>query len=228
MTAYILLAVILAVLIISTVMGYKKGLLKTLLGMASLLVSLILVYLFTGTVTNLLEEHTPIREKVYESVYEKLEEKAEAARKEKDAAEESILEAIFPESLLKLFEKDEKTEKDTKNLSAAANTLTDLIVKGCGLLLTFILAFIAVTLAMWLLGIIDKIPGLKEANKTAGGLLGFLRGAIFVWLLCLLITCLGHTDFGADLVQQIEDNKICAFIYNGVLTLTAMLKLLVF
>ena len=50
--------------------------------------------------------------------------------------------------------------------------------------------------AAWL-DLIARLPIIKGLNQIAGAVLGGVEGLMFLWIVCLVLTALSGTDFGA-------------------------------
>ena len=70
--------------------------------------------------------------------------------------------------------------------------LADMTLKVVAFLMTFLLVGVLVQGILFSLGIIAKLPVLHGLNKTAGMVLGFLVGILFVWIFFFVVTmCVG-------------------------------------
>lgn len=89
-------------------------------------------------------------------------------------------------------------------------------------------SFLVSYVAFWLLlkyacealDLISKLPVIHELNKTAGILVGLLRGIFMVWLLFIVITVFRKTALGSEAMGLIGESRILEELYKNNLILT--------
>lgn len=211
---WVLIAVI-GVFVIYGVKGKNDGFIKTVFGMFSLIIALV-----AGT---FLGPHLSTAIKESETVLPYIAEKLETT-KERDKKEEGIKAQDLPE-ILKDFLENNNNEERFKEL--AAKDIEDYIHKQMAIwvinALSFILVFIVTWIVLWYLcmtlNIISKLPVLNGLNKTAGILVGILRGFIVIWMWCIILTIFSGSDFGKAVFGYINSSTFLSMIYNNNLLL---------
>lgn len=83
-----------------------------------------------------------------------------------------------------------------------------------GYVLTFLIVFFALHVLMLLFDVVDKLPVIHGINHFAGALLGILKGFLILEILFLLLVPFAGTDFGQNILAQIENNSILGFFYH--------------
>lgn len=211
---WVLIAVI-GILVIYGVKGKNDGFIKTVFGMFSLIIALV-----AGT---FLGPHLSTAIKESETVLPYITEKLEAT-KEQDKKEKGIKAQDLPE-ILKDFLENNNNEKRFKELEA--KDIEDYVHKQMAIwvinALSFILVFIITWIVLWYLcmtlNIISKLPVLNGLNKTAGILVGILRGFIVIWMWCIILTIFSGSDFGKAVFGYINSSTFLSMIYNNNLLL---------
>lgn len=211
---WVLIAVI-GILVIYGVKGKNDGFIKTVFGMFSLIIALV-----AGT---FLGPHLSTAIKESETVLPYITEKLETT-KEQDKKEKGIKAQDLPE-ILKDFLENNNNEKRFKELEA--KDIEDYVHKQMAIwvinALSFILVFIITWIVLWYLcmtlNIISKLPVLNGLNKTAGILVGILRGFIVIWMWCIILTIFSGSDFGKAVFGYINSSTFLSMIYNNNLLL---------
>ena len=92
--------------------------------------------------------------------------------------------------------------------------LADMLLKLAAFLITFLLVGVLIQGIAFSLGIAAKLPVLHGLNKTAGLILGFAEGILFVWIFFFVVTVSAGTKFGGELLWMIADSDLLAWIYR--------------
>ena len=180
-----LLLVVLAIIIVNAWIGRKKGFVKIVFSMISLILAMILTLVFSPTVTDMLRDN----ENIYGSITEKVENIIYSNEEEVESSDEDsfIVGLILPSSIKeKLIE---NKDKGINNIKAyVTEYMTEIVLKGIGFIVTFLLLLIAIWILSIALNIISKLPVLNQINKTTGLIAGLIHGLVLVWILFIFIT----------------------------------------
>lgn len=211
-----LLIVVIVLLIGYAVSGIKRGFIKTIFSLASIIVALILTILLSPTVNDMLTKNEKIYGKISENV-EKVFALKEAEVEDTDQ-EDLINDLPLPASIKETL--IENKNKGIENINEyIVDYMTGIIINA----LAFILTFIVIRILLWAislaLDLISKLPVLNQINKAAGLAAGILHGLIIVWLLFILLTVFGGSEFGQKAFAMIDDSVILSTIYNNNLLL---------
>ena len=213
--------------VLTAVIGLKKGFFKQLFGMCSLLVALAAAFFLSPMVTGLLNDHTSLHDRAEAFAAEKIDGflgkyDAESGTQ----VEEALSKSYLPESFVRgLIEKVDAGVAVTREeyVSRLSGSAADYTVKVCGVAVTFLAAWLVLGIVLAILGVLDKLPVIKEANHGLGLLLGLIKGVLIVWLLCNVIAAIGHTEFGQSLAQTITEDPVLSTVYNYALAFTGLL-----
>ena len=216
----ILFTIVIGLLIFMTLMGFHKGFLKTIVSMSALILAFVFVHFFSTPITNFLDSKTTIRIGVEEKVYEQLKEKvqdnyAESAEEQKEAIKETFIPAALIESFDKNVDPMSVMNDYTKGLS---NYTADVAVKAAGLVASFLIAFIVIKVIVILTKIVSKVPLIGGLNKILGGVFGFARALIIIWLIFFVITAIADTSIGQQALAVIKESQVLSLFYDGALS----------
>ena len=121
------------------------------------------------------------------------------------------------ESVIATMEKNsDATTNDTlETIQRGAYTgITNVVIKALAFLLTLLIVGIILALLGGLLNLLSKIPGIDKANAIAGAIAGGFIALLVIWVIFAIITMLGNTSFGQQMLAMIGENKLLSFIYN--------------
>ena len=223
-TDNILLLVVLAFLILSTWNGYRKGFLKIALSMAAMVGTIIIVGILNPYVSRFLIEHTGLYETLHENTEEFVE---EIFDKQINSVIQTRTDEIFAIDNLALPKSiREKLIADNNSVIYETLGVTDfkeylsrylalMILNVISFIGTLLIAGFIVKVIFVMADIIEKVPGIKGLNKTAGLVFGFLQGMIILWIGCLIVTAFGATKTGQEILAMIRGSVILSFIYNN-------------
>ena len=76
------------------------------------------------------------------------------------------------------------------------------------------------------LHLVTRIPGLKQLNSAAGVILALVQGLILLWVLCLVLTEFGNTDWGMQVMGMIKESSFLSLIYNHNLLLQLLMEIM--
>lgn len=210
-----MLIVVAVILLGSILTGYKKGLVKMVFAVGAMIASIVLVIILAPTMTEILKNNTTIYDKIESQVLEKLQKKSEDS-----LSIENLLQVYkLPEDISKkLLSKADQSEVITQSVGGtytyAAQLITEQIIK----IIAYILTFLIVNIVIWIVGfaldLFAKLPGISGMNRVAGMALGFVEGIGSIWILFLIISVLGTTEFGQSCIAMIRSNPILTTLYD--------------
>ncbi len=213
---------IICILIIaaSTYLGYRKGLLLTVYSAGAMLIAIALAYFLMPYGTKLLRS-TPVYDAVYESINEKVksfisENEDENKGEQADAIDEMELPGYTKDVLMtnnnsKTYEKMEASGfKDYVD-----NSVTIMIMNALSILIIFLVIFTIIKLIGMALKVLTRVPVLHGADKAGGTALGFARGMLIIWMVCIFVAMFPTTEWGRYVFNAIEKSSILTFIYNN-------------
>lgn len=213
---------ILAVLVICLAVGWHRGLLLSLCG----LVVVVAAYLGAGLVADTLS--TPVADFLQPKLAETMEDAIERHLAAEPQTEEDPLSALqdmgglyswAAEQLEDLQDDLAQTVSDsvTKVALSAATALARRLAHSILFVLGFLVLFVALTIALHALNLVAKLPGLHFCNALGGGLIGLVKGVLYVFVAICFLQIFGKL-LTAEVLEQTYLTRL--FVeWNPILTL---------
>lgn len=212
--------------------GWRVGFVKSVFSLVSTIAVIVITVLVSPLVTNMLKSNEKITDGIQtkleavidlSGVAEKLspdEEKDPLAFIDGLELPESIKETIKESLASAMEEKQEEAADfvgDKLNALEAyiCECLTNIILNAVGFFVTFVLALIGMTVLCFVLDLLSKLPVLHQINTIFGVLMGAVEGLVILWIVFVVITMLGSTDFGRSCLTMIGESKILSFLYDS-------------
>lgn len=211
--------VILLILILFIWMGYRRGFIREIVSFFFVFLSLSLAWAINPYINDFLISETPVYSTIQETCTDFVQKQSSDLENEMESSSQFIDGLNLPEILRKNIEKNNNTENYAE---LSVNTLTEYvsgylartIVNGLSYVLAYILATIGIRIVVYILNLIAGLPILKTANKLTGGLVGFVKGLVFIWILFLILTVLCSTEIGKTSLELIEKDSLLSAIYQ--------------
>lgn len=219
---------VIATLVLFTLIGFKKGMLKMLVSLASILVVTILTVIFAPKLSEYLKENTEWDNYIEERTQEYFAEKGYLKSEEEIYDSEKLKDLPLPKIFLEAIDK-----KLSDNAQSIAQSYNKAIVSTSASLLFNVIVYIAMFAILciiliavkMILRVLEKIPVIKEVNKTMGLLIGFLQGILVVWAAFMLITTFANNTFGTYFFDCINENGFLSFLYDNNLMMNFTIKI---
>ena len=211
--------VILLILILFIWMGYRRGFIREIVSFFFVFLSLSLAWAINPYINDFLISETPVYSTIQETCTDFVQKQSSDLENEMESSSQFIDGLNLPEILRKNIEKNNNTENYAE---LSVNTLTEYvsgyltrtIVNGLSYVLAYILATIGIRIVVYILNLIAGLPILKTANKLTGGLVGFVKGLVFIWILFLILTVLCSTEIGKTSLELIEKDSLLSVMYQ--------------
>ena len=211
--------VILLILILFIWMGYRRGFIREIVSFFFVFLSLSLAWAINPYINDFLISETPVYSTIQETCTDFVQKQSSDLENEMESSSQFIDGLNLPEILRKNIEKNNNTENYAE---LSVNTLTEYvsgylartIVNGLSYVLAYILATIGIRIVVYILNLIAGLPILKTANKLTGGLVGFVKGLVFIWIVFLILTVLCSTEIGKTSLELIEKDSLLSVIYQ--------------
>lgn len=211
--------VILLILLLFIWMGCRRGFIREIVSFFFVFLSLSLAWAINPYINDFLISETPVYSTIQETCTDFVQKQSSDLENETESSSQFIDGLNLPEVLRKNIEKNNNTENYAE---LSVNTLTEYvsgylartIVNGLSYVLAYILATIGIRIVVYILNLIAGLPILKTANKLTGGLVGFVKGLVFIWILFLILTVLCSTEIGKTSLELIEKDSLLSVIYQ--------------
>lgn len=207
-------------LVVFGAVGYARGFIKEVVSMVSLVLALGVVWLINPAVTSLVKDYTPFYTQVRDYCKEAMEEKlAPGSQIGREAQKELIGQLPLPGDIKEGLAANNNSEV-YKLLSVdsftdyVADYAATALTNGVGFLVSFAGAFIALKILVFTLGIMGNLPVLRGINRSAGAVIGLMKGLTAVWILGLAATVLCNTSVGSMCMEMIEQDVVLSFLYE--------------
>ncbi|MFA9465154.1 MAG: CvpA family protein [Velocimicrobium sp.] len=194
------LVLVIGTLIVYGIRGKREGLVRTVFGMLSFVIALGVASILSPTVSEAIKSN----DRVIPYVTQKVETK------------NLTLPEILKESLT-----NHNTVKNLKDLAIGKSEdyvrvqLANWIVNAISFVLILLIAFVILWYICHILDIISKLPILNGLNKTAGMLVGVLRGFITIWMWCIVLMIFSTSHIGQIVFGYINESEFLSIIYNN-------------
>ncbi len=224
-----LLIVTIAILAVAVLLGYMRGLIRTVLNLVIGILTFILVLIFSPRVCDFLQENTGlptyIETRVEAVVWQTIEEQTggDTGAALGEQGQSAVIEQLpFVASI-----KDELLEAGQEYLSAGTEAfatfisaqLSEKILVLVGYIITFIVVFFLLRVAVFLLRILEHLPIIHGLNKLGGVAAGLIEGLLLVWILGIVLTVIGTTQVGQSAAQCVASSDFLTAIYGNNLLL---------
>lgn len=211
--------VVLVILAVVAYRGYKRGFIREVVSFFFVFLAIAVSWAINPYVNEFFMENTP----VYEMVRENCRKFVSSGEKEKNGDAESktgfIEDLELPELLQKGLEAN-NTEAVYAYLSVetfgeyVSEALARMIINGLSFVVSYMMASIILRLGTWILNVLAGLPVLKGANKLAGGMVGLVKGVLFIWIAFLVLTVLCSTEIGRQGLSLIEKDPFLNVVYE--------------
>lgn len=205
--------ILIAIILISAILGYKKGLVKLGTNLFAGIIAIVLTIALYKPVTEIVMEKTPIVSNIKNIIIQNstnIIEKDSQDDKNKESSKESN--SILNNKVTEITEQATKQVNNTvKNeiIPAEAERIARNIVYGLTAIILFIFIKILLSVVFSLLGVVAKLPILKQFNEVGGLIYGIVRGLLILIILIILIEAY---------IKMNPESTISSAIYESYLT----------
>lgn len=227
-----LLLVAVAIIGAFSFIGWRVGFVKSVFSLVSTIAVIIITILVSPIVTNILKSN----ETISGTITGKLEQVidlsgiAEGLNPEEEKDPLAFIDGLeLPESIKNTIKNSLSDTMEEKQTEAAdfvgdkldelekyiCTLLTNIILNALGFFITFIAAAVGVAVLCFVLDLLSKLPVLHQINTVAGIAMGALEGLVVLWIVFIVITMLGSTNFGQNCLSMISESKILSFLYDS-------------
>lgn len=212
--------VVLVILLLFVWTGYKRGFIKEIVSFFFVFLSLSLAWAINPYINEFLIQKTPIYSTIQETCMNFVQSQGEEDTEyETDSTGDLIGSLKLPDLLRKNLEENNNAETYAE---LSVNTLAGyvsgylarIVINGLSYVLAYILSTIVIRLIVYVLNLIAGLPLLKTANKLTGGIVGLLKGIVFVWIVLLAVTALCSTEIGKTALELIEKDTLLSVLYQ--------------
>lgn len=214
--------VIIVIIALSILLGYKKGLIAALFKLISFFIAIIIAMVFYKPLSNHIINNTQIATDIKTAISQNLD---VSALVQGDDAQ--IEESGVPQTMI-----DNITKNIQETAIAAGENVTEVLSENITItiinigsaLMLFIGTNILLMLLKFVIGLITKLPVIKQFDKLGGTLYGIIRGIFFVYLILAIISLVSPIIQSKELFSMINNSLIGSFMYNENIILKIIFK----
>ena len=213
--------VVAGILLLTAYKGFRRGFIREIVSFFFVFLALAVSWAINPYVNEFFMENTPVYEKIQESCQSFVEsQKKEELTSPGTEEQTGFIEGLeLPELLQKGLESNNTAEVYTYLAVDSfgeyiSEALARMIVNGLSFFVSYLLASVILRLGTWVLNLLAGLPVLKSANKLAGGLVGAVKGVLFVWIAFLVMTILCSTSIGKEALALIEKDAFLNVLYE--------------
>lgn len=214
-------AAVICVLAVTVSRGYKRGFIREIVSFFFVFLAIAVSWAINPYVNDFFIENTPVYRMVRESCQDFVSAGYDQEQQPDEQVEQnSFIEALeLPDLIRKGLESNNKEEVYTYLAvdtfgEYVSEALARMIVNGLSFVVSYMLASVILRLGTWVLNFLVGLPLLKSANKLAGGLVGLVKGVLFVWIAFLALTVLCSTEIGKQGLALIERDTFLSLLYE--------------
>lgn len=218
----LVMLVVIAIIGIAAFSGYKRGFVHIAFTLAATVVAILLSSALSQPVGRMLKEKTPLYDNINKQVNEYIGKYIgdEFDMKTTELSDDILKKIPIPASISSMLKDNNNTEVikklGAKNLGEyISGELTMIIINAIAYIAIFIIVTIILRILIGVLDVIARVPVIKELNRSLGLVIGIFEGMLIVWLLCLVVTGLGGTAAGQDIMKQVSGSDALSFIYKS-------------
>lgn len=213
--------VVAGILLLTAYKGFRRGFIREIVSFFFVFLALAVSWAINPYVNEFFMENTPVYEKIQESCQSFVESQKKQELTSPGTEEQTgFIEGLeLPELLQKGLESNNTAEVYTYLAVDSfgeyiSEALARMIVNGLSFFVSYLLASVILRLGTWALNLLAGLPVLKSANKLAGGLVGAVKGVLFVWIAFLVMTILCSTSIGKEALALIEKDAFLNVLYE--------------
>ena len=213
--------VVAGILLLTAYKGFRRGFIREIVSFFFVFLALAVSWAINPYVNEFFMENTPVYEKIQESCQSFVESQKKQELTSPGTEEQTgFIEGLeLPELLQKGLESNNTAEVYTYLAADSfgeyiSEALARMIVNGLSFFVSYLLASVILRLGTWVLNLLAGLPVLKSANKLAGGLVGAVKGVLFVWIAFLVMTILCSTSIGKEALALIEKDAFLNVLYE--------------
>ena len=213
--------VVAGILLLTAYKGFRRGFIREIVSFFFVFLALAVSWAINPYVNEFFMENTPVYEKIQESCQSFVESQKKQELTSPGTEEQTgFIEGLeLPELLQKGLESNNTAEVYTYLAVDSfgeyiSEALARMIVNGLSFFVSYLLASVILRLGTWVLNLLAGLPVLKSANKLAGGLVGAVKGVLFVWIAFLVMTILCSTSIGKEALALSEKDAFLNVLYE--------------
>lgn len=187
--------------------GYRKGLVKMLFELAGLIVAFFLSKELSFIVQQFLTEKTKFYGRVHDFFQTKAQWLTEIIQEGTADVINKLQDSLkLPQEMKTLFIQSYESGANTNSFDVFVNLITDFVMKSISFLITFLIIYFILLMAVSILNTFVKLPLLNISNKVGGAVIGVGKALIILYIVFAL---------ASPLIAFMPDNKLVKGVNNS-------------
>lgn len=214
--------IVIILILVATFRGYKKGFIKTGFGLLSLFIALAITFMFHQTAVEYVKENTGVEEWISNYLYNLDVNETISGDKFEDDEKVVLSESgenfinNLPQAIVDLIGLDEIKENAKITI---VEKIVDFTVRLLAFIVVYIITKLVLTIIVFILDSIAKLPVIKQFNELLGLILGIVLGFIQVYFICAIITLISSLAVVDGVIVAINNSMFAHFLYDNNLLL---------
>ena len=209
-----LLVIVAGIILLCAVRGWRRGLLRILYSLVSVVLLIGLVSYATPYISGYIKNNTGVYAALEEHCIQAFRERGQTEVSQSVSEQTDVAGVSLPKQVTSYITGSGNELLEQSGIyEALGKKMADWILAGISYFVSLLVAGIVVSMIGKSLRIVNRIPVLKDMNRTLGIFAGAFQGLIIVWLLFLLLTLFAGTDQGQQCIAQIDQSKVLSYLY---------------
>ncbi|MDO4765330.1 MAG: CvpA family protein [Eubacteriales bacterium] len=193
--------------------GAIKGLAKMVVSLFSTVIAVVVAFFLQPIMLPILKNQTPLFDKLVEIISKNLDLTGITGNLVNPGAAAGELTPISPQ-ILKILSKRIESGPVLENIQMQIVTdLAGIALQIISLVISFVVALIVFAILGFILSSADKLPVIKEVNKTAGALVGGVLSLVIIWVAMLFMNYWFSVGEKQELMLLIHQSLIAKYLY---------------
>ena len=220
--------IVATIIFVFAMKGMKQGLVLTICSFVTLFLAIIITQAVTPQVSSMIRENDKIvsfmSEQVESVLFNNKDDKSDSKLNNKKRIEKLSIPKVLKKDLTENDNKSKYEELGAANFQEYASTYVAYsIINSITYVVVFIIILSLLKIITHALNLLTKLPVIHTLNKLGGLVVGVLEGFIIVWIGFVALTMFCSTDFGTEVLKQIEKSVWLSYLYDNNLILNAVL-----
>lgn len=220
--------IVATIIFVFAMKGMKQGLVLTICSFVTLFLAIIITQAVTPQVSSMIRENDKIvsfmSEQVESVLFNNKDDKSDSKLNNQKRIEKLSIPKVLKKDLTENDNKSKYEELGAANFQEYASTYVAYsIINSITYVVVFIIILSLLKIITHALNLLTKLPVIHTLNKLGGLGVGVLEGFIIVWIGFVALTMFCSTDFGTEVLKQIEKSVWLSYLYDNNLILNAVL-----
>ncbi|ONI39964.1 hypothetical protein AN639_01395 [Candidatus Epulonipiscium fishelsonii] len=220
--------IFLGFMLIMAILSYKKGFVMTIYELGSTILALVIAFImypiFTG-ILGMMDLEMILGESIFTYISEM--EIVQGLQNQADVLQQYL--SFIPEALQNTIIMNNNSEAyelfNANNFAEYISSyLTKIIVNGTSILVVWILARILLNRTFKILNFLASMPVIGFFNRLAGAGLGFIKGLIIIWVICLIVPLVITIDGFSHFRVLWEQSIMVNYLYDNNIVLDFLIE----